>query len=70
MKGKQRRRLNWLRDTKKERKIKWLLYSSMSFTIDLLFKTDWSIPSRDIEGPEYTTRGIIPWIKEHQKKYE
>ena len=66
MTGKQRRRLNRLKVTKRQRKMNWL----WNKTIDEAWKY-LNIPDpidHNIIRAEVTTKGIIPWIIEQQQK--
>ena len=61
MSGKQRRRLNYLKATKKQRKLKWLLDKDIIKTLECLFKYG-TEPFTTKGHLVITTQGIIPYL--------
>ena len=67
MTGKQRRRLNWLKATKRQRKAAWLTDQMILRLWDWLGTPDTFDPSATTTR-ETTDKGIIPWIIEQQER--
>ena len=60
MTGKQRRRLNYLKATKKQRRAKWLMNEAIRLTMEALFR--YGTEPFNGNGQVKTTEGIIPFI--------
>ena len=67
MTGKQRRRLNWLKATKRQRRDGWLMHQIILKAWEWLNTPDSTDPQVPIDHG-ITSKGIIPWIIEQQKK--
>ena len=63
--GKQRRRLNYLKRTKKNRKKVWLINQLIEHAFYHIIKGGFHTEYSPDSPKSYTTQGIIPFIKEH-----